>query len=198
MSKNHKTARAEPGRPPGLCAEDKETLLRLARQTLNDYLGEGKLPQSQTDLEGLLQPHATFSTLRRRDSGELRGCRGERLALRPLVESVANMVVAAATDDQRFPPVRIDEVPDLRIEISVLTPMKPMQPEEVVVGRHGLMITKGHNSGLLLPQVPRTYGWDREEFLRGLCRKAGLSENAWEAGDVQLYGFETEVWGEED
>ncbi|MDA2923974.1 AmmeMemoRadiSam system protein A, partial [Acidobacteria bacterium AH-259-L09] len=177
MSKNHKTARAERGRPPGLSAENKETLLRLARQTLNDYLGEGKLPQSQTDLEGLLQPQATFITLRRRDSGELRGCRGERLALRPLVESVANMVVAAATDDQRFAPVRIDEVPDLRIEISVLTPMKPMQPEEVVVGRHGLMITKGHNSGLLLPQVPRTYGWDREEFLGGLCRKAGLSEN---------------------
>ncbi len=186
------------GSAPGISAEDKATLLRLARQTLDEYLGKGKMPEFKTQSPALLQPRATFVTLRVRETGELRGCRGEILARQPLVESVTNIAIASATDDPRFPPVTIDEVPELHIEISALTPMKPIKPEEVVVGRHGLMIVKGHNSGLLLPQVPVEQGWDREEFLRGLCHKAWLRDNDWKAKDAQLYAFEAEVWGEEE
>jgi AmmeMemoRadiSam system protein A len=173
-------------------------LLRLARKSLYDYLREGKLPQCQTDSAALLEPRATFVSLWDRRSGELRGCRGEVPARRPLVQSVANMVLASATDDPRCPPVTLDEVPELRIEISMLTPLEPIRPEEIVVGRHGLMITQGESSGLLLPQVPVRYGWDPKEFLRGLCRKAGLADDAWKADDTQLRGFETEAWGEEE
>jgi len=186
------------GSAPGLAAEEKESLLRLARETLTDYLGKREKPELQTDSPGLLQPRATFVTLRARETGELRGCRGEIVARQPLIDSVQNMAIASATDDPRFMPVTADEVPSLHIEISALTPMKPIKPEDVVVGRHGLMIVKGHNSGLLLPQVPVEQGWDREEFLRGLCHKAWLPENAWKARDAQLYAFEAEVWGEEE
>jgi AmmeMemoRadiSam system protein B/AmmeMemoRadiSam system protein A len=186
------------GSAPGLAAEDKQTLLHLARQTLNDYLGKGKMPEFKTQSPALLQPRATFVTLRVRETGELRGCRGEILARQPLVESVMNMAIASATDDPRFSPVTMGEVPDLHVEISALTPMKPIKPEEVVVGKHGLMIVKGYNSGLLLPQVPVEQGWDKEEYLRGLCHKAWLRDNDWKAKDAQLYAFEAEVWGEEE
>jgi AmmeMemoRadiSam system protein B/AmmeMemoRadiSam system protein A len=186
------------GSAPGLSAEEKESLLRLVRETLTDYLGKREKPEFPTDSPALLQPRATFVTLRVRETGELRGCRGEIVARQPLVDSVQNMAIASATDDPRFMPVTANEVPRLHIEISALTPMRPIQPEDVVVGRHGLMIIKGHNSGLLLPQVPVEQGWDREEFLRGLCHKAWLPENAWKARDAQLYAFEAEVWGEEE
>jgi AmmeMemoRadiSam system protein A len=108
------------------------------------------------------------------------------------------MAIASAVDDPRFPPVRLNEVPRLRLEISVLTSTSPITPEEVVVGQHGLIIEKGQHTGLLLPQVPLEYGWDRDMFLREICRKAGLPENAWQAPDARLYGFETEEWGEKE
>jgi len=181
-----------------LAAEDKQALLRLARQTLNDYLGKGTRPDLEPTLPALLQPRAAFVTLRVRETGALRGCVGEVIAREPLWECVMNMAVAAATGDPRFPPVQVDELPGLHIEISALTPMKPIKPEQVVVGRHGLMIVRGLERGLLLPQVPVEQGWDREEFLRGLCHKAWLPENAWKAKDAQLYAFEAEVWGEEE
>jgi AmmeMemoRadiSam system protein B/AmmeMemoRadiSam system protein A len=184
------------GAAPGLASEEKESLLHIARETLTDYLGKGEKPEFQTSSPALLLPRATFVTLRVRETGELRGCRGEIVARQPLIDSVQNMAIASATDDPRFVPMTADEVPGLHIEISALTPMKPIKPEDVVVGRHGLMIIKGHNSGLLLPQVPVEQGWDREEFLRGLCHKAWLPENAWKAKDAQLYAFEAEVWGE--
>ncbi len=184
------------GMAPSLAAEEKELLLRHVRETLTDYLGKGEKPAFSTRSPALLQPRATFVTLRVRETGELRGCRGEIVARQPLMDSVQNMAIASATDDPRFMPVTVGEVPGLHIEISALTPMKPIKPEEVVVGRHGLMIVKGHNSGLLLPQVPVEQGWDREKFLRGLCQKAWLPENVWKAKDAQLYAFEAEVWGE--
>ncbi len=186
------------GPSPGLSDEDKRTLLQVARQTLHEHLSTGKFPQCQTDIPALLLPGAAFVTLWRRDTGEFRGCRGEPFACRPLIESVSLMTIASAIDDPRFPPVTLNEASRLRIEISVLTPTSPITPEEVVVGQHGLIIEKGQYLGLLLPQVPVESGWDRDMFLREVCCKAGLPENAWQAPDVQLYGFETEEWGEEE
>jgi AmmeMemoRadiSam system protein A len=110
---------------------------------------------------------------------------------------VSNNAISSATDDPRFPPVTAAEVPYLHIEISVLTPMRPIQPEQVEVGRHGLMITKGPNSGLLLPQVPVEWNWSREEFLDSVCRKAGLPPGTWRDADAELLSFECEVWSEE-
>ncbi|UCG86398.1 MAG: AmmeMemoRadiSam system protein A [Gemmatimonadota bacterium] len=183
---------------PRLSEVDREELLRLARQTLIQYLGAGAVPSCKTDRSALLEQRATFVTLTVRDSGMLRGCRGEVVARQSLIESVINMAVAAATDDPRFPVVDLAEVPGLHIEISVLSPMEPIEPGAVEIGRHGLMIVKGRNAGLLLPQVPIAYRWDREEFLDAVCRKAGLPLGTWRSAGVQLYGFECEVWGERD
>lgn len=181
-----------------LTPEDKQQLLRLARETLRDYLRGGELREPPSEPAALVEPRATFVTLWEGDSGDLRGCRGEPTARRPLAESVVQMAIAAATDDPRFPPVTIEELADLRIEISALTPLQPIRPGEVEVGRHGLMIIKGARSGLLLPHVPVRYGWDREKFLIWTCRKAGLPDDAWQEADAALFGFETESWGEAD
>ncbi len=181
-----------------LTTQDKETLLHVARQTLTEYLGQGKPPSFSTQSPALLAPRATFVTLRVRATGELRGCRGEIAARMPLIESVKNNAISSATDDPRFPPTAASEVPGLHIEISVLTPMRPIQAQDVEVGRHGLMIVKGRHSGLLLPQVPVEQGWDRETFLRGLCHKAWLNETAWKDKDTQLFSFEAIVFGEEE
>jgi AmmeMemoRadiSam system protein A len=181
---------------PTLTDEDKLVLLRLARQTLIDYLGSGALPDVRTDSAALLQPRATFVTLRSQDTDELRGCRGEVIASQPLIESVAHTAISSATEDPRFMPVTVDEIPFLHIEISALTPMTPIFPEEIIIGRHGLMIQKGPYAGLLLPQVPTTHGWDREEYLDALCHKAGMPAGAWREPGVELLAFEAEVWEE--
>ena len=182
---------------PQLSAEDKRTLLRIARRSVIDYLGDGRLPVCPTDSPPFLVPRAVFVTLRHRETGALRGCRGESVARRPLVESVADMAIAAATDDPRFAPVTLDEVSDLQIEISILSPMRPIRPDDVVVGRHGLMMVRGRHRGLLLPQVPEAHGWVREAFLRWSCRKAGLLETDWQLDDTQPCAFECAVWEEE-
>jgi AmmeMemoRadiSam system protein A len=183
---------------PSLSAEDKSFLLTLARQTLRTYLRDGAPPEYDVGAGPLLVPRAAFVTLRHRASGELRGCRGERVARRPLLESVIHMTIASAVDDPRFAPVTAEEVPALRIEISALTPPRTIRPSDVVVGRHGLIASSGGSVGLLLPQVPALYGWDREAFLRGVCEKAGLSPDAWRAAGLRLEAFEAEVWEEGD
>ena len=183
---------------PALSAEERHTLLRLARQAVQEFLRTGRRLRHATDSPALQQPRATFVTLRRRRSGELRGCRGECLARQPLVESVPNMAIASATDDPRFLPVTLDELPDLVIEISALSPPARIAPGQVVVGRHGLLLIKGDHLGVLLPEVPESQGWDRQQFLAGLCRKAGLPEHTWESPDVELYAFETESWTEDE
>lgn len=179
-----------------LTDQNKQFLLQVARQSLVQFLGSGKMAEFSSEQPTLCQPRATFVTLWRRESGKLRGCRGETAVRHPLIQSVALMAIAAATDDPRFQPVKLLELARLRIEINALTPLKPIKPEEVEIGRHGLKIAKGVHAGLLLPEVPVRYGWSAETFLRGLCRKAGLPEDAWQNPDAQLWGFEAEEWGE--
>ena len=136
-------------------------------------------------------------SLHQRESRDLRGCLGEFLPRRPLVESVTEMAIAAATRDPRFPAVTVEELPELQIEISALTPLYPIRPEQVQVGVHGLMIVKGQRKGLLLPHVGLVYGWDREDYLGNLCLKAGLEMDDWRSDKVELLAFETEVWEED-
>lgn len=182
----------------GLTDDDKRKLLALTRQVLIDHLEQREPARIEADSEALSQQRAAFVTWRKRSTGELRGCIGEVIAQRSLIESVVRMAVASGTQDPRFPPITMNEMPNLTVEISALTPMTPIEPDDVEVGRHGLMIAKGHRSGLLLPQVPVEQGWSREGFLRGLCSKAGLRREAWKDPDVRLLSFEAEVWGEEE
>ena len=169
-------------------------LLGIARRALEGYVGAGKIPPEEGAQGCLAAPGAAFVTLTK--NGRLRGCIGYTEAVAPLYKLVQECAVAAATEDPRFPPVTPNELPSLRVEISVLTPLVPIRPGEVEVGRHGLMVSQGRMRGLLLPQVPVEWGWDRETFLDQACVKAGLPPSAWRHG-ATLRAFTAEVFGEE-
>ena len=144
----------------------------------------------------LLADGACFVTLWQGEHGSLRGCRGEVAAHQPLIRSVAHMALAAALDDPRFRPLTAAEVPGLLIEISVLTPLEPIKPEAVEIGRHGLLLARGSHRGLLLPEVAVEHHMDAETFLDALCWKAGLPDGAWRDPAAALWAFETEAWEE--
>jgi AmmeMemoRadiSam system protein A len=184
------------GADPGayLDAPQRLELLGIARRALDRYLGMGKIPPEDGTRGKLAAPGAAFVTLTK--NGRLRGCIGYTEASAPLFKVVQECAVAAATEDPRFPPVSPNELPTLRIEISVLTPLVPIRPEEVEVGRHGLMVSQGRMRGLLLPQVPVEWGWDRETFLDQTCVKAGLPPSAWRHG-ATLRAFTAEVFAED-
>jgi AmmeMemoRadiSam system protein B/AmmeMemoRadiSam system protein A len=186
------------GHPPALNADDKMALLKLARGTLDEYLSARTRPAYTPTSAAQQQPRATFVTLRHKVTHDLRGCRGEVFARYPLWESVQHVSILSATDDPRFRPMTHDELADMHIEISVLTPMRlARSPEDVIVGKHGVMIRKGGHGGLFLPQVPEEQGWDRDEYLSTLCwMKAGLPADAWRKPGTQLYTFEAEIFEE--
>ncbi len=138
-----------------------------------------------------------FVTLWRRDV--LRGCIGHVPADRALGVVVRDMTVAAARDDPRFPPVAVGEVAELRLEISVLTepaPLAPVDPCRIVIGRDGLIVRRGRNLGLLLPQVAPEQHWGAETFLVATCQKAGLGPDAWRQPGTQVLVFQADVFGE--
>jgi AmmeMemoRadiSam system protein A len=175
---------------------ERAALLALARASVERALEDRPAPQIEPALAALTAPRAAFVTIRRRGTGNLRGCRGECPARRPLAQCVRRVAVSAALDDPRFPPVESTELPLLRFEISALTDPVPVEPEDVVVGRHGLVVSHEGALGLLLPQVPVEQGWDREAYLDGLCWKAGLPAGSWRDPAVALRSFEAEVWSE--
>jgi len=172
--------------------EERKLLLRLAHRSIELAL-EGRSVDSTSPTAHLAEPRGAFTTLHL--EGALRGCIGYVLPTQSLYATVAEAAGAAALDDPRFPPVTPAEAPHLKIEISVLSPLQPIRPEEVVVGQHGLVVTQGGHRGLLLPQVPIEWKWDREIFLAQTCLKAGLPADAWRHG-AQLQGFTAEVFGE--
>jgi len=176
-----------------LAPGEREELLRIARNAVVACVSGGNMPQVSPAHPELAAPGAAFVTLR--SGRDLRGCIGYTEAHDPLYRVVQECAVAAATEDPRFPRVTKEEVPALRFEISVLTPLSPIRPEEVTVGVHGLQIRKGGNRGLLLPQVAVEHGWDRQMFLSQVCRKAGLPPDAWKE-DAELDSFTAEVFGE--
>jgi AmmeMemoRadiSam system protein A len=180
-----------------LSNDEKILLLQIARRTLEEFLSSGEQPHFRYHSPALSQPRAVFVTLWRRDTGELRGCRGVSVARRALADEVSAMAIASAIDDPRFLPVRLEELPELRIEINALTPLRRIRAGDVEVGRHGLMVIRGQQAGLLLPEVPVRFGWNRQQFLEGTCQKASLRRDAWQDEDVAIYAFESEEWGEE-
>ncbi len=175
--------------------EEQTALLQLAREAIACHFAGTRL-QLPPACGTLAEPRGAFVTLSRRGDGELRGCIGSMLSDDPLLKTVSRMAVAAATQDPRFPPLRAEELEQVAIEISVLGPMEPIRPDQVEVGRHGLLVSDGRRRGVLLPQVPVEHGWDRETFLAHTCWKAGLPEDAWRRPEVELLGFTASVFAE--
>jgi AmmeMemoRadiSam system protein B/AmmeMemoRadiSam system protein A len=177
----------------GLTAEGKEILRTVVRQTLPSVVKTGQIPAFRKYAGKLGEEWGAFVTLTKR--GNLRGCIGNITGTKPLIATVAEMTRAAALEDPRFRPIRPEELPDIEFEISVLTPIRRVSNvEEIVVGRDGIIITRGYNRGLLLPQVATEYGWDRETFLEQTCLKAGLPKDAWKDRNTIIEAFSAEVF----
>jgi hypothetical protein len=173
---------------------ERRTLLDLARHAIRKYLAAGDRELPAHDNPVFDEKRGVFVTLHR--EGELRGCIGYPLPYRSLWQAVVDNAIAAATEDPRFPAVTLAELPGLDIEISVLTvPRRVVAPEQVQLGRDGIIVSKGGQRGLLLPQVPLEQGWDLEQFIAYGCRKAGLPADEWKRG-VQIETFQAEVFSE--
>ncbi len=177
-----------------LSAGDKKMLLEIARRSIESYLAKGTVPDFDVS-ERLKAPGAAFVTLN--ENGQLRGCIGYTIAVEPLYKTVSDCAVKAAVSDPRFVPVVASEVPKLKLEISVLTPLVQVESlDDIQVGRDGLMISLGNNRGLLLPQVATDYGWNRTQFLEQTCEKAGLPSDAYKNPDAVIHKFQALVFGE--
>lgn len=179
-----------------LSGEDRRFLLRVAREALVEHL-EGRAYRPPGGSAAVRQPRGAFVSLHRREDDDLRGCVGVMESEEPLVAIVARMAVAAGAHDGRFEPVTRDELPGLVLEVSALGPMREVSPEELEVGRHGLLVSCGGRRGVLLPQVAVEHAWDRETFLDRACWKAGLPAGSWRRPDATIVAFTAEVFGEE-
>lgn len=186
-------AGAGPGEP-SLDSAAKAALLAFARETIARWLENGTAPSAQRLPPVASLARGAFVTLKRQ--GDLRGCIGHMVADAPLGITVGRMAIAAAVHDPRFRPVTREELPALEIEISVLTPMRPVGgAREVVVGRDGVLLSKAGRSAVFLPQVATEQGWGRDAMLDHLCAKAGLAAGCWREG-ASLQTFQAEVFGE--
>lgn len=175
-------------------AEERSEMLRWAHEAVAAAVrGEALGTGAPTDHLG--ERRGAFTSLH--IHGKLRGCIGFIEPLFPLWQTVYETARAAATQDPRFLPIQSDELSDLAVEISVMSPLHPIEPEQVEVGKHGLLVSRGNRRGLLLPQVATQAGWTAEEFLAQTCIKAGLPPDAWRAG-AKIEAFTAEVFGEDD
>jgi MEMO1 family protein len=189
------SAKKKAGIDMGLTDDEKQALLRIARASIEAEL-EGKKPPASKIQGTLEEKRGAFVCLKKRN--HLRGCIGFIEAKSPLAKTVEEMSIAAALRDPRFPPLRKEELKDVQLEISVLTPLRRISDvAEIEVGTHGLYIRSGGRAGLLLPQVATEYGWDRGTFLKETCRKAGLGPDAWRDPDTEIYLFSADVFGED-
>ncbi len=182
-----------------LTETEKIGLLKLARDTVEEYVRSGQSLKPEAagiDLTpGVETPSGVFVSLHCK--GKLRGCIGYIEGVRPLYLAVMENAVSAAARDPRFSPVKENELENIDIEISVMTPLEAIDdPRQVEVGRHGVVIEKGASRGVLLPQVAVEQGWDREQFLEGVCRKAGLARDAWKESTLRIFG--AQVFGEKE
>lgn len=177
-----------------LTEEEKVYLKDLVRLSIASRLkpGDGPAEPSAPLSEPLRTQHGVFVTLELR--GRLRGCIGNRIGTGPLYSTIWSMAQAAAFEDPRFPPLTIQEFADVKVEISILSPITPcLNVDEIEIGRHGLIVRRDFNFGLLLPQVAAKLSWDRIQFLEQTCRKAGLPPDAWYRPGTSLLWFEAEV-----
>jgi len=177
---------------PEYTPEERSLLLQLAHGAILATL-ENRAPQPFAPPAHLSEFRGAFTTVY--SNHQLRGCVGYPTPVMPLYRTVIETAQSAAFDDPRFVPVTLSEAQHLQISISVLSPVTPARPEEVIIGRHGLIISQAGCRGLLLPQVPVEHGWDRITFLEQTCRKAGLPLDAWKSG-ATIEAFTAEVFGD--
>jgi uncharacterized protein len=183
------------GRELRLDSSERRLLLRLARRAIAEALeGEPAHPDLAALPQALRVPAAVFVSLHLQ--GDLRGCIGSLAPDLPMAEAVVHNAWLAALEDPRFAPLTAAELPHLEIEISVLGPFEPCDPEEIMIGRDGLIIRKGSRLGLFLPQVPVEWGWSRKEYLERLCQKGHLPPGEWCRPGVILEKFTAEVFSE--
>ncbi len=178
--------------------EQRKKLLEIARKSIETYLKTGKkLEVNETD-PALLKEMGAFVTLN--EHGELRGCIGNLKGTEPLYLTIRDMAVEAAVGDPRFAPVRLAELENIEIEISALSPLERIDSaEKIQLGKHGVIVKRGLNSGVFLPQVATETGWSKEEFMSNLCaHKAGLEPDAWKDKSTEIYIFTAEVFSEKE
>lgn len=210
-------------RSPELSPEQRRTLLRIAHEAILSFLEHRPFPAAPLPTT-LSEPRGVFTTLYLRHDRlpgdrlpadrlasdhlhgdhlhgdrhhQLRGCVGYAMPVAPLYRAVAETARAAAFEDSRFLPVTLEEAPRLQVSLSVLSPLFPIHPEAVEIGRHGLLISDGARRGLLLPQVSVENVWGRETFLEQTCRKAGLPPDAWRK-NATVEAFTAEVFSDAD
>lgn len=181
-----------------LTIEEKKQLLKIARSTIENYLGAGSIPEIDTKTFPILKEQSgAFVTLHK--FGNLRGCIGYILSDDYLYETIHNAAIQAAFHDPRFPPVKKNELSNIEIEISILSrPFKMNDYEEIIIGKHGLIVTEYGRRGLLLPQVPIEHNMDKWEFLSSLCVKAGLPEDLWQQKTLNIEMFTATVFSEKE
>ncbi len=186
------------GTAPNLSTDQQKRLLHIARETLTNFIQNGKVTEYNESGPRLLVNEGAFVTLRK--NGQLRGCIGNIIGKKPLYETVRDMAIAAATQDPRFKPVDKGELQDLEIEISVLSvPHKINNVSEIVLGRHGVIVSQGSHTGVFLPQVATETHWDKNKFLSVLCaEKAGLPPDAWKDPRTTIEIFTAQVFEEKD
>jgi AmmeMemoRadiSam system protein A len=179
-----------------LNADEREELLRVARASVESVVRTGRrLPDPAAKSEALAQDRGAFVTLRK--NGELRGGIGYVAPTKPLVLTVRDVATMAAVEDSRFRPVAAPELPLIDYEVSVISPMRRvLDVNEIVVGRHGLLVRRNGREGLLLPQVPLEEGWNRTGFLENACLKAGLPKDAWKDARTDIFSFTALVFAE--
>jgi len=185
--------------PAALSRPEQQVLLKIARDTLSGHLNGQPLPalRHYALSAPMQQPAGVFVTLKEHGNGNLRGCIGYIIGRSPLAAAVIDCTVQAATHDKRFAPMKKGDEQNVLIEISVLSPPQKIgSPEQIRVGQHGLIIAQGPQTGLLLPQVAVEHNWSRDDFLKALCAKANLPEDAWKHS-ADLYVFTAEVFAEE-
>jgi len=183
------------GKKPMLNENQRNRLLQIAGDSITSYVKNGKR-QTFAEKDPILNESlGAFVTLH--EGGELRGCIGNMVGQGPLYQTVADMAIEAATGDPRFPRLRPEELDKIDLEISVLSPMKKVASyKDVKIPGHGVVVRRGFNSGVYLPQVADETGWTRDEFLSSLCaHKAGLAQDAWKDPSTEIYVFTAEVFG---
>ncbi len=187
-----------------LTLKEGEFLVRLARRAIEAYFDTGEALRRPENFPPILEEkRGVFVTLNTYPERRLRGCIGHPLAYEPLIDATISSAISAAFSDPRFPPLSVRELDNIVVEVTVLSPMIPLDKsvpyeDQIKVGRDGLFIICGANSGLLLPQVPVEWGWNEREFLKQVCMKAGLSPGCYQDDTCDMYRFTGQIFEEEE
>ncbi len=185
-----------------LSLEDGKKLVELARKTISYYCATGAVYNEKSSEKKFTERRGVFVTINAHPEKRLRGCIGLPYPLKELWNAVIEAAVSAAANDPRFPALSSNELKNVTVEVSVLTPPKRVKksdlPESIEIGKHGIIIERNSQSGLLLPQVATEFGWSKEAFLEQTCIKAGLFPSAWKLDGVVVKLFTAQVFAEQE